>query len=144
MLDIGVKAPDFKAPDQNNKLHRLSDYQGKYLLLYFYPKDNTPGCSREACTFRDSYQDFEKMGAKVLGVSKDSVVSHDRFAQKFKLSFPILADPEKVILTDYDISGRQSYLISPAGIIIKTYKNVKPDSHAHEVLTYLKGLGDNL
>lgn len=141
MLNIGSKAPDFSALDQNGKKHRLADYQGRYLLLYFYPKDDTPGCTKEACAFRDSYQDLHKVRTEVLGVSKDSVESHGKFARKFGLPFPILSDSSREIISAYGVTGRQSFLISPAGTIVKIYNKVKPAGHAMEVIADLEGLG---
>lgn len=142
MLDIGTKAPDFSALDQHGKKHQLSDYQGSYLLLYFYPKDDTPGCTKEACAFRDSYDDLRKVRAQVLGVSKDSVSSHIKFSHKFNLPFPILSDPDKEIIVAYQVDKRMSYLISPDGTIVKAYATVKPAEHAGQVIRDLEGLGD--
>lgn len=143
MLKINTKAPDFKAFDQNNNLHQLSDYLGKWFLLYFYPRDNTPGCTVEACAIRDSYDDFKKLKAQVLGVSTNSITSHEKFATKFSLPFPLLADTEKKIVEDYEASGlfkRVSYLISPEGKIAKAYEKVKPQEHAAEVIKDLEML----
>jgi thioredoxin-dependent peroxiredoxin len=143
MLAIGSKAPGFSAPDQDGKIHKLSDYKGRWLLLYFYPKDNTPGCTTEACTIRDSYADFQKIGAAVLGVSKDSVKSHTGFAGKYNLPFPILSDGEKTIIKAYGADGlfaRISYLIDPNGIVAKAYEKVKPAEHAAEAINDLREL----
>lgn len=143
MLTIGSKAPDFAAPDQDGKIHHLADYRGRWLLLYFYPKDNTPGCTTEACTLRDTYSDFEKTKAAVLGVSADSVKSHTGFAKKYNLPFPILADQDKTIIKAYGADGlvrRISYLIDPHGTIAKAYAKVKPAEHAAEVLKDLSDL----
>ena len=98
MLEIGTKAPAFTLPDQNGKAHSLSDYAGKKVILYFYPKDNTPGCTKQACGFADRYPQFLEKGAVVLGVSKDSVSSHKNFEQKYALPFPLLSDPEKEVI----------------------------------------------
>lgn len=141
MLKINTLAPDFQAFDQNNKLHKLADYKGQWLLLYFYPRDNTPGCTVEACTIRDNYADFKKLKAVVLGVSTNSISSHEKFANKFSLPFPLLADTEKKIVKDYEASGlfkRVSYLINPDGKIAKAYEKVKPREHAAEVLKDLE------
>lgn len=141
MLKIGTPAPNFQAFDQNNKFHQLANYKGQWLLLYFYPRDNTPGCTVEACTIRDSYADFKKLKAAVLGVSTNSVTSHEKFATKFSLPFPLLADIDKKIIKDYEASGlfkRISYLISPDGKIAKAYEKVKPQEHAAEVLKDLE------
>ncbi len=152
-LKISSKAPDFKLPDQTGKIHQLSDYQGKWLLLYFYPKDNTPGCTVEACSLRDSWADFGKLNASVLGISADSVVSHQKFVDKFNLSFPILADEAKEMIKSYGVLAeksmfgktflgikRSSFLIDPQGKIAKIYEKVKPVEHAAQVLQDLAGL----
>ncbi|TSC90526.1 MAG: peroxiredoxin Q/BCP [Parcubacteria group bacterium Gr01-1014_2] len=146
-------APDFKLPDQDGKIHKLSDYRGRWVVLYFYPKDNTPGCTKEACAIRDSFPAFEKLKAKVLGVSVDSVVSHKKFAEKFSLPFTLLADEKKEVVKKYGVWGkkrfmgkeydgtyRTSFLIDPNGKIVKIYENVKPEIHAEEVLDYLKAV----
>ncbi len=147
------QAPDFCLFDQNNTKHCLKDYKGKWVLLYFYPKDDTPGCTVEACTFRDSWSEFEKYNAIVLGVSADSAKSHKKFEEKFSLPFPLLSDPEKEVIKKYDVLKeksmygktflgimRESFLINPEGEIEKEYKNVKPKMHAEEVLADLKEL----
>jgi thioredoxin-dependent peroxiredoxin len=154
MLKVGDKAPEFTLPDQDGKEHSLSDYKGKWVLVYFYPKDDTPGCTKEACAIRDTHPSFGKLHAKVFGVSADSVESHKKFATKFKIPFDLLADPEKKMITAYDVwqkksmYGREymgivrsSFLIDPAGKIAKIYAKVKPDVHADEVLADLKTLG---
>ena len=146
-LKVGIKAPDFKLPDQDGRIHRLSDYKGQWVLLYFYPKDNTSGCIKEACTMRDNLSNFKDMKTVILGVSVDSVQSHDKFAKKHKLSFPILSDTEKKVVQLYGVWGnkkflgkeymgtyRTSFLIDPKGKISKIYKSVKPDIHASEVI----------
>lgn len=143
MLSIGTKGPDFSAPDQDGNIRSLNDYKGKWLLLYFYPKDNTPGCTTEACSIRDNLMGFERIGAKVLGVSKDSVKSHSGFASKYGLPFPILSDPDKKIIKAYQADGmfsRISYLIDPAGNIAKAYGKVKPAEHAAQVINDLAAL----
>ncbi len=137
MLNVGTQAPDFAAPDQTSVTRHLSDYLGKWVLLYFYPKDNTPGCTTEACTLRDNFSPLSKAGAVVLGVSADSVKSHAGFAEKFFLPFPLISDPDKNIIKAYDADGiirRVSYLINPDGYIAKAYPKVKPAEHAAEVL----------
>ncbi len=153
MLSIGTKAPEFSALDQSNKLRSLADYKGKYLILYFYPRDDTPGCTKEACSFRDSYHQLEIMNVSVIGVSKDSVVSHKKFADKYHIGFPLLADPDKVILKSYEAWGKKkfmgrefegtlrvSYLIDPKGVIVKNYPKVNPLVHAAEINEDLKNL----
>ena len=147
MLTAGTKAPAFLLPDQNGKVHQLSDYKGKWVLLYFYPKDDTPGCTKEACSLRDNYNAFEKMGTIVLGVSTDSVKSHKKFEEKYGLPFPLLADEEKKVVEAYEVWGKKkfmgreymgtnrvSFLIDPNGNISKVYETVKPAEHAEEVL----------
>lgn len=148
------QAPDFALKDQSGKEHRLSDYQGKWVLVYFYPRDDTPGCTTEACGIRDQWAQFGKLKAQVFGVSADSVASHQKFAQKFKLPFPLLADEEKKMVKAYGVWGqkqfmgksylgihRTSFLIDPKGRIAKVYEKVKPDLHAEEVLKDLADLG---
>ena len=103
MLEIGTKAPAFELPDQDGKLHKLEDYRGKKVILYFYPKDNTPGCTKQACGFSDRYPQFMENGAVILGVSKDSVASHKKFADKYGLVFTLLADPERKVIETYEI-----------------------------------------
>ncbi|MBI2626964.1 MAG: thioredoxin-dependent thiol peroxidase [Parcubacteria group bacterium] len=158
-LKVGQKAPDFNLPDQNGKLHKLSDYKGKGVLLYFYPKDDTPGCTKEACGIRNSYSRFKKQKLVVLGVSVDSVKKHAKFAKKYKLPFTLLADEEKKVVNLYGVwakkkytlrprSGRvgreymgtlrTSFLIDSKGRIVKIYETVKPEFHAKEVLIDLK------
>ena len=103
MLEAGKKAPDFELPDQDGVMHKLSDYAGKKVILYFYPKDNTPGCTKQACGFSERYPQFAEKGAVILGVSKDSVASHKRFEEKYGLAFTLLADPERKVIEAYDV-----------------------------------------
>ena len=137
MLELGIKAPDFKLPDQNGEVHKLSDYLGKKIILYFYPKDNTPGCTKQACGFSERYPQFTEKGAVILGVSKDSVASHKRFEEKYGLAFTLLADPERKVIEAYDVWKekknygkvsmgvvRTTYLIDEQGIIIKANDKV--------------------
>lgn len=146
-LKIGDKAPDFSTFGQDNKPHKLSNYRGKWILLYFYPKDDTPGCTKEACSIRDNWSQFKKEGIKVFGVSKDSVKSHKKFEEKYNLPFTLLSDEDTEILQAYgawqekSMYGkkylgivRMSYLIDPKGHIAKIYSKVKPEEHAEEVL----------
>src|SRR3989344_5757118 len=153
MLKTNTKAPEFKLPDQDGKIHSLSEFKGQWILLYFYPKDDTPGCTKEACSIRDSFPSFEKLKAVVLGISVDSVKSHRKFADKYKLPFTLLADEEKKVVKLYGVwvkkkmMGREymgtlrtSFLIDPQGKIAKIYENVKPEIHANEVLSDLKNL----
>jgi peroxiredoxin Q/BCP len=150
---IHTQAPDFTLPDQNGKNHTLSDYRGRWVLLYFYPKDDTPGCTIEACTIRDQLSDFGSIGAVVLGVSTDTVASHKKFENKYALPFTLLADEFKEVVGRYGVFGekkfmgktymgtrRTSFLIDPAGNIAKVYEKVKPEVHAKEVVADLKKL----
>jgi|SRR3989338_5527207 len=132
------RAPNFSAHDQNGKIHTLSEYKGKWLLLYFYPKDNTPGCIKEACEFRDHYRELQKR-VEIVGVSGQSQNSHANFASKFNLPFPLLADPEKKIIKAYGTDGiilakRTTFLIDPKGNIAKIYPKVDPKVHARDIL----------
>lgn len=146
MIKVGQSAPLFKLPDQEGDMHSLSDYRGKKVLLYFYPKDDTPGCTTEACNFRDGYQEFAKMGLVILGVSKDSVKSHKKFADKFSLPFPLLSDETGEVVEKYGSWGkkkfmgreymgifRNSFLIDEEGKIAKVYEAVKPAHHVSEI-----------
>jgi peroxiredoxin Q/BCP len=151
----GQLAIDFTLPDQNGKLHKLSDYKGKWILLYFYPKDDTPGCTKEACSIRDSFPNFKKLNTIVFGISVDSVESHKKFAQKYNLPFTLLSDENKDVVKKYGVWGRKtfmgktyvgtkrtSFLINPEFRIVKIYENVKPEIHAEEVLNDLKLLNE--
>ena len=150
-LKVGQLAPDFELSDQDEKIHKLSDYRSKWVLLYFYPKDDTPGCTKEACAIRDSFPAFKKLKAKVFGVSIDSVKSHKKFSEKYDLPFTLLADEKKEVVKKYGVwskkkfvgkeyygTFRTSFLIDPKGKISKIYENVKPGIHAQEVLEDLK------
>lgn len=142
MLQEGTIAPDFELVDQNNKKHQLSSYKGKYVLLYFYPKDDTPGCTMEACNIRDNYAAFKQSKLIVFGISADTPVSHTKFAKKYALPFTLLADPNKGVIKAYDAGGiftkRISYLIGPNREILKRYVKVDPKTHATQVLEDLK------
>ena len=148
---VGQPAPDFTLPDQDGTPHTLSSYRGKWVLVYFYPKDDTPGCTIEACTIRDQFKDFKKIDAVVLGVSTDSVKSHKKFADAYALPFTLLADEHKEVVGSYGVFGekkfmgktymgtsRTSFLINPKGDVAKVYEKVKPEIHAAEVLADLK------
>ena len=146
---VGSEAPGFELQDQNGDWHKLEEYRGEWLAVYFYPKDDTPGCTTEACNFRDNMYAFEGIGAKVVGISVDDVDSHKAFSDKYKLPFKILADEgggvSKAygVLRDYKlmkIASRQSFIISPDGIVAKHYEKVDPDTHTNEVLADLKQL----
>jgi peroxiredoxin Q/BCP len=149
-LQEGDAAPNFSAAASGGGTVSLADLRGKNVILYFYPKDDTPGCTKEACSFRDHFAAFRKKGAVVLGVSPDSVKKHDKFVEKFKLPFPLLADEDKKIVNDYGVWGekmfmgrkymgtfRVTFLIGPDGKIKKIWPDVKPDEHAAEVLAAL-------
>ncbi|MBU6388387.1 thioredoxin-dependent thiol peroxidase [Patescibacteria group bacterium] len=151
MPRVHTRAPHFALPDQDGQERSLADYAGKWVLLYFYPKDDTPGCTIEACTIRDQFKDFENVGAVVLGVSTDSVQSHKKFADTYKLPFTLLADEYKEVVGRYGVFGekkfmgktymgtsRTSFLIDPSGNIAKVYEKVKPELHAAEVMADVK------
>lgn len=150
-IQANIPAPDFTLPDENGKMHRLSDYAGKPVLLYFYPKDDTPGCTAEACNFRDDYSAYETAGVVILGVSPDSTKSHARFKQKYHLPFTLLADEghkvcelygvwgrKKMLGREYDGVHRTTFLIGADSVIQKVYENVKPADHSQQVLADLK------
>ena len=153
MLKPGDKAPDIELPDQEGKTRKLSDHEGDWVLLYFYPKDDTPGCTTEACGIRDAYEAYGDAGITVIGVSTDSVKSHGKFTQKYGLPFTLLADEEKKAVEAYGVWGekkflgrqymgtnRRSFLIDPKGKIAKIYELVKPAAHAEEVLADVEAL----
>jgi peroxiredoxin Q/BCP len=153
MLNVGDKAPEFTLPDQNEKMHQLSGYRGKWVVLYFYPKDSTPGCTTEACSFRDEHPQFDGLNAVVLGVSKDSVASHAKFAGKYELPFTLISDKEGTVCEDYGVWQekslygrkfmgivRSSFIINPEGNIAAVYPKVKVKEHTAEVLADLKAL----
>ncbi len=149
----GKSAPLFVLPDQDGIEQSLAAHLGEWVILYFYPKDDTPGCTKEACSFRDGYAELRKEGIVVFGISMDSVKSHRKFAEKYTLPFPLLADEEKKVVERYGVWGkkkfmgreyegifRTSFLIDPNGIIAKVYEDVKPDDHAMIILHDLKSL----
>ena len=151
MLEVGVKAPDFALPDQNGEVHRLSDYSGKKVILYFYPKDNTPGCTKQACGFSELYPQFLERDAVVLGVSRDSVASHKKFEEKYNLSFTLLSDTELSVIQAYDVWQekknygkvsmgvvRTTYLIDENGMIEKVFAKVKAAENPGKMLEELQ------
>ncbi len=147
--EVGKAAPGFNLQDQNGEWHDLQDYQGSWLAIYFYPKDDTPGCTTEACNFRDNIYAFKAIGASVVGISVDDVESHQEFSTKYKLPFTILADEDGEtaraygVLRDWKlikIASRQSFLVDPSGVIVKHYEDVDPDTHTQEVLADLEAL----
>lgn len=146
-LHIGDMAPEIRLPDQDGNIHTLAQYKGSWILLYFYPKDDTPGCTKEACGIRDKYADFSKSDVIVLGVSIDPIAKHVKFREKYQLPFTLLSDEQKEVVNTYGVWGkkkfmgreymgtnRTSFLINPEGKIAKIYENVKPERHASEVL----------
>ena len=147
MLQIGTLAPDFTLPDQEGTSHTLSSYRGKKVILYFYPKDNTPGCTKQACAYSENAPAFAEKGAVILGISKDSLASHKKFSEKFGLQFPILSDPERSVIESYDVWKekklygkvsmgvvRTTYLIDENGIIQKANDKVKAAEDAKKML----------
>ena len=154
MLEVGMKAPDFTLLDKRGNSISLSDFLGKKVVLYFYPKDSTPGCTRQACAFAQNHSNFEDKNVVVIGVSKDSVASHLKFAEKYELPFVLLSDPELVAIQAYGVWQekklygkvsmgvvRSTYLIDEQGVIENVMPKVKPDTNAAEILAYLNGEG---
>jgi len=150
MLEAGMKAPDFELNDQNGNLVRLSDFAGKKVVLYFYPRDNTPGCTRQACAFASAYDAFRSENIVVIGISKDSVASHQKFVQKYELPFVLLSDPELQAIQAYGVWQekknygkvsmgvvRSTFIIDENGVIEKVMPKVKPDTNAADILAYL-------
>ena len=151
MLEIGTKAPDLELPDQDGKLRTLSEFRGQKVVLYFYPKDMTPGCTKQACSFGELYPQFQEKGAIVIGVSKDSVASHKKFEEKYGLPFILLSDPERKAIEAYDVWKekknygkvsmgvvRSTYLIDEDGVIIKAFGNVKAADNPTQMLGELQ------
>ena len=149
-IPAGIPAPDFELLDDTGTPRKLSDYRGRNVVLYFYPKDDTPGCTKEACNFRDDYSAYENAGVVILGVSPDSVASHVKFKKKFQLPFPLLADeghkvcdlygvwgPKKFMGRSYDGVLRTTFLIDENGTIVRVFENVRPPEHSAELLTTL-------
>jgi peroxiredoxin Q/BCP len=147
VLEAGVKAPEFELTDSQGNQHKLSDYAGQTIVVYFYPKDDTPGCTKEACSFRDSYQEFKQAGVEVIGISPDNEKSHTKFIDKYELPFILLSDPDhqvceafgvwglkKYMGREYDGVFRTTFIIGPEGEIKRVFKNVKPADHSQEVL----------
>ncbi len=151
MLQEGMKAPDFALPDQNGNQVSLSQFRGKKVVVYFYPRDNTPGCTRQACAFRDAFAQFRAMDVIVIGISKDTVASHQRFIQKFELPFLLLSDPDLTAIKAYEVwqekkmygkttfgTARTTFVIDEQGMIVKVFEKAKPDTNAAEILESLK------
>ncbi|MCI8697602.1 MAG: thioredoxin-dependent thiol peroxidase [Oscillospiraceae bacterium] len=152
MLEAGAKAPQFTLPDAEGDLVSLADFAGKKVVLYFYPRDNTPGCTRQACAFAGAFEEFKQIGAVVIGISKDSTASHKKFAEKHGLPFLLLSDPELAAIQAYGVWQekknygkvsmgvvRSTFIIDENGVVEKVMPKVKPDTNAAEVLAYLKG-----
>lgn len=151
VLSKGLKAPEFELKDSKGEIHRLSDYEGQTIVVYFYPKDDTPGCTKEACSFRDSYADFREAGVEVIGISPDTVKSHTKFANKYDLPFTLLSDPDHQVCEAFGVWGlkksfgreyegvyRTTFIIGPEGEIKRVFENVKPSDHSQEVLEEVK------
>ncbi|WP_075877981.1 thioredoxin-dependent thiol peroxidase [Merdibacter massiliensis] len=152
MLKEGMKAPSFTLMDEKGNSHSLSDYKGKKVVVYFYPKDNTPGCTRQACAFAAAYEEFKQLDVVVIGISKDSQRAHANFIKKYDLPFILLSDPDRQAIEAYDVWKekklygkvsmgvvRSTYVINEEGIIEKVFEKAKPDTNAAEILSYLKG-----
>ena len=156
MLEVKDKAPNFELEGRDGTVVQLSDYFGKKVVVYFYPKDNTPGCTRQACAFASAFQEYEDLGVKVIGISKDSLSSHNNFAQKYELPFILLSDPDRKAIEAYGVWQekkmygkvsmgvvRSTFLIDEEGYIEKIWKKAKPDTNAQDILDYLRGNGKN-
>lgn len=150
MLEVGTKAPEFTLPDKDGNSVSLSDFAGKKAVLYFYPKDNTPGCTRQACAFAGAYEEFKKINTVVIGISKDSVASHQKFAEQHSLPFILLSDPDLAVIQTYGVWQekklygkasmgvvRSTFIIDENGMIEKVMPKVKPDTNAADILAYL-------
>lgn len=150
MRDVPYQAPDFTLHDESGDKHELSDYKGSWLVLYFYPKDDTPGCTIEACSLRDARDELTELGAKVVGISKDDATSHDKFKAKHNINFTLLSDPDGTVLETYGAWGkkmfgkegilRKTFIINPEGQVLKVYGRVTPLGHGDQVVAQLKEL----
>ena len=152
MLKTGEKAPSFKLQDSEGKVYSLEEYQGKTIVVYFYPKDDTPGCTKEACSFRDDYSAFKEAGVEIIGISPDTIESHQKFSEKYDLPFTLLADPDHKVSEAYEVWGqkksfgreyegvfRTTFIIGPESKIKRVFENVKPSDHSQEVLGEVSG-----
>lgn len=155
MLKTGEKAPSFKLQDSEGKVHSLEDYHGKTIVVYFYPKDDTPGCTKEACSFRDDYSAFKEAGIEIIGISPDTIESHQKFSEKYDLPFTLLADPDHEVSKSYEVWGqkksfgreyegifRTTFIVGPEGKIKRVFENVKPSEHSQEVLEEISEKND--
>lgn len=153
MLKENSKAPDFELKNQNGETVKLSDFLGELLILYFYPKDDTPGCTTEACNFRDDYSKYDQLGIKIIGISPDSQKSHEKFMAKYELPFTLLSDEDHQVVKNYGVWGkkkfmgreydgilRTTFVIDREGKVVKVFEGVKPATHSEEVLNVVKGL----
>lgn len=150
MKPVPYPAPEFDLTDEKDNRHRLSDYAGQWLVLYFYPKDDTPGCTTEACSLRDSRDDLTALGAQVIGVSKDPASDHDKFKTKYDLNFTLLSDPDALAIEAYGAWGkkqfgregilRKTFIINPEGVVVKAYGRVTPAGHGEQIVEELKRL----
>jgi peroxiredoxin Q/BCP len=153
MLKEGTKAPDFTLNDKNGRPVSLSEFRGKKVVVYFYPKDNTPGCTKQACVFKEAFDGFRTEDIAVIGISKDSIQSHQKFAEKYELPFILLSDPDLEAIKAYDVWKekklygktslgvvRSTYIIDENGTIIKVFEKAKPDTNAYDILDFLKSL----
>lgn len=154
MMETPYKAPDFTLPDIEGKTHTLEEYKGKWIVLYFYPKDDTPGCTTEACSLRDARDTLADMGAEIVGISKDDANSHEKFKAKYSLNFTLLTDTEATVIDAYGAWGkkmygregilRKTFIINPDGQVVKVYGRVTPMGHGHQVIDELKRLQENI
>lgn len=152
-MEIPYDAPNFSLPDLNGKRHTLEEYKGKWVILYFYPKDDTPGCTTEACSMRDARDTLAEMGAEIIGISKDDANSHEKFKAKYALNFTLLTDTEAKVIDSYGAWGkkmygregilRKTFIINPAGQVVKVYGRVTPMGHGTQVIEELKKLQEN-
>lgn len=151
MLEVGMMAPDFTLPNEKGEMVQLSDFRGKKVVVYFYPKDNTPGCTRQACAYKEKYADFQKQNIVIIGISKDSAASHEKFIAKYELPFLLLSDTEKTVIQAYGVWQekkmygkisfgvvRSTFVIDEEGKIMKIYPKAKPDTNGEEILAWLE------
>lgn len=153
MLKPPYKAPDFSLPDETGKTYTLNDFKGQWLVLYFYPADDTPGCTVEACSLRDARDDIAELGAQIVGISKNDAAAHEKFKAKHSLNFTLLTDPEKIAINTYGAWGkkqfgvegvlRRTFIINPEGTVVKVYGRVTPEGHGEQIITDLKSIQNN-